>query len=167
MYNVANTGLIIKNCIATNGQDKSYSTMLSDIYYAKRPIMSLQACLGDISNESHDLGYCQNDTPDSLICNSYLERFKLNTLYIQNLLWQDLIFSVKEEKVGQFKGQPIIKDVLKFSVNWSFQTPYFSGQCASVDRGLSRQRIESQNPNIYADRYIPANFVSYFLLSIT
>ena len=44
--------------------------------------MSSQARLGNISKESRDLGYCRNDTPDSLICNSYLEGFKLNKLYI-------------------------------------------------------------------------------------
>ena len=44
--------------------------------------MRLQARLGNISKESRDLGYCRNDTPDSLICNSYLERFKLKKLYI-------------------------------------------------------------------------------------
>ena len=40
--------------------------------------MSSQAHLGNISKESYDLGYCQNDTPYSLICNSYLDGFKLN-----------------------------------------------------------------------------------------
>ena len=44
--------------------------------------MSSQARLGNISKESRDLEYCQNDTSDSLICNSYLEGFKLNKLYI-------------------------------------------------------------------------------------
>ena len=38
--------------------------------------MSSQARLGNISKESHVLGYCRNDTLDSLICNSYLEQFK-------------------------------------------------------------------------------------------
>ena len=32
------------------------------------------------SKDTCDLGYCQNDTLDSLICNSYLEGFKLNKL---------------------------------------------------------------------------------------
>ena len=44
--------------------------------------MSSQARLDNISKESRDLGYCQNDTPDSLICNSYLEGLKLNKLYV-------------------------------------------------------------------------------------
>ena len=44
--------------------------------------MSSQARLGNISKESRDLGYSRNDTPDSLICNSDLEGFKLNKLYI-------------------------------------------------------------------------------------
>ena len=44
--------------------------------------MSSQAHLGNISKESRDLGYSRNDTPDSLICKSYLEGFKLNELYI-------------------------------------------------------------------------------------
>ena len=44
--------------------------------------MSSQAHLGNISKESCDLGYFQYDTPDSLICNSYLEGFKLNKIYI-------------------------------------------------------------------------------------
>ena len=39
--------------------------------------MSSQACLDNISKESHDLGYC------FLICNSYIEGFKL--LYNQVL----------------------------------------------------------------------------------
>ena len=43
--------------------------------------MSSQARFGNISKESRDLWYCQNDIPDSLICNSYLG-FKLNKLYI-------------------------------------------------------------------------------------
>ena len=44
--------------------------------------MSSQAHLGYISNKSRDLEYYWNDTPDSLICYSYLEGFKLNKLYI-------------------------------------------------------------------------------------
>ena len=47
--------------------------------------MSSQARLVNISKESRDLGYFRNDTPDSLICNSYLERFKLNKLYISRM----------------------------------------------------------------------------------
>ena len=45
-------------------------------------IMSSQARLGNISKVSHDLGYCRNNNPNSLTCNSYLEGFKLNKLYI-------------------------------------------------------------------------------------
>ena len=44
--------------------------------------MNSQARLGNISKESRDLGYYWNDTLDSLICNSYLEGFKLNKLYV-------------------------------------------------------------------------------------
>ena len=44
--------------------------------------MSSQARLGNISKELHDLQYCWNDTPDSLICNSQLKGFKLNKLAI-------------------------------------------------------------------------------------
>ena len=61
--------------------------------------MSSQACLGNISKESRDLGYCQNDTPDSLICNSYLEEFKLNKRYIL-LIYKSWSLAYKEEKVG-------------------------------------------------------------------
>ena len=39
------------------------------------------AGLGNISKESHDLGYCRNHIPDFLIYNSYLKGFKLNKLY--------------------------------------------------------------------------------------
>ena len=46
--------------------------------------MSSQACLDNISKESHDLGYCQNDTSDSLICNSYLEGFKIDFTYLES-----------------------------------------------------------------------------------
>ena len=46
--------------------------------------MSSQACLDNISKESHDLGYCQNDTSDSLICNSYLEGFKIDFAYLES-----------------------------------------------------------------------------------
>ena len=43
--------------------------------------MSSQAHLGNISKESRDLSYLRNGNPDSLICNSYLEGYKLNKLY--------------------------------------------------------------------------------------
>ena len=46
--------------------------------------MSSQACLDNISKESHDLGYFQNDTLDSLICNSYLEGFKIDFTYLES-----------------------------------------------------------------------------------
>ena len=44
--------------------------------------MSSRAHLDNISKESCDLGCCRNDSPNSLICNSYLEGFKLNKLAI-------------------------------------------------------------------------------------
>ena len=44
--------------------------------------MSSQANVGYISKESHDLEYYRKDTLDFFICNSYLEGFKLNKLYI-------------------------------------------------------------------------------------
>ena len=44
--------------------------------------MCSQAHLGYISKKSHDLEYWWNDTPNSLICNLQLERFKFNKLYI-------------------------------------------------------------------------------------
>ena len=53
--------------------------------------MSLHACLGNIFKESRDLGYSWNDISDSLICNSYLERFKLNKLYILESTRVDLL----------------------------------------------------------------------------
>ena len=46
--------------------------------------MSSQSRSVNISKDSRDLGYCRNDTPDSLICNSYLEGFKLNKLYLES-----------------------------------------------------------------------------------
>ena len=57
--------------------------------------MSSQARFGNISKESRDLWYCQNDIPDSLICNSYLG-FKLNKLYI----FKSWSLAKKEEKEG-------------------------------------------------------------------
>ena len=60
--------------------------------------MSSQARLGNISKESRDLEYCWNDTPDSLICTSHLEGFKLNKQYIYNS-WS---LARKVENVSQF-----------------------------------------------------------------
>ena len=44
--------------------------------------MSTQERLCNISKESRELMHCRNGTPDFFICNSYLEGFKLNKLYI-------------------------------------------------------------------------------------
>ena len=61
--------------------------------------MSTQARLNNISKESCDLGYWPNDTPDSLICNSYLEGFKLNKLDIFGI-YKSRSLSWKEENVS-------------------------------------------------------------------
>ena len=65
--------------------------------------MSSQAHLGSISKESRDLGYWRNDTPDSLICNLYLEGFKLNKSYIFRI-HKSWSLTWKEENISWFEG---------------------------------------------------------------